>query len=78
MQKLLNQLASTEDIIVNVYDTTNASAYICMYGTDICGIGLPHISSLDFGDPMRRHEIHCRLVIVQTLVTLSPESCGIM
>ncbi|KAJ0110617.1 hypothetical protein Patl1_01860 [Pistacia atlantica] len=60
VEKLLNQLASTEDIIVNVYDTTNASAYIRMYGTDICGIGLPHISSLDFGDPMRRHEIHCR------------------
>ncbi|PPD74534.1 hypothetical protein GOBAR_DD28541 [Gossypium barbadense] len=49
-----------QTIVVNVYDTTNASAPISMYGTDITDTGLLHVSSLDFGDPLRKHEMHCR------------------
>ncbi|XP_062107222.1 histidine kinase 2 [Humulus lupulus] len=60
VEKLLHQLASKETIVVNVYDTTNASAPINMYGTDVTDTGLLHISSLDFGDPVRKHEMHCR------------------
>ncbi|CAL0315939.1 unnamed protein product [Lupinus luteus] len=60
VEKLLHQLASKQTIAVNVYDTTNASAPITMYGTDVVDTGLLHISSLDFGDPLRKHEMHCR------------------
>lgn len=31
-----------------------------MYGIDVPDTGLLHISSLDFGDPLRKHEMHCR------------------
>ncbi|CAA2965920.1 histidine kinase 2 [Olea europaea subsp. europaea] len=58
--KLLHQLASKQTIVVNVYDTTNKLAPIKMYGTDAVDTGLLHISNLDFGDPTRKHEMHCR------------------
>ncbi|PWA60805.1 CHASE-like protein [Artemisia annua] len=61
VEKLLHQLASKQTIVVNVYDTTNVSAAINMYGPDKTDTGLLHISSLDFGDPARRHEMRCRL-----------------
>ncbi|XP_068485856.1 histidine kinase 2 isoform X2 [Phaseolus vulgaris] len=60
VDKLLHQLASKQTIVVNVYDTTDASAPITMYGTDVTDTGLLRISSLDFGDPLRKHEMHCR------------------
>lgn len=60
MEKLLHQLASKQTIVVNVYDKTNASAPINMYGTNVTDTGLLHISNLDFGDPARKHEMHCR------------------
>ncbi|XP_023532861.1 histidine kinase 2-like [Cucurbita pepo subsp. pepo] len=60
VEKLLHQLASKQTIVVNVYDTTNHSAPINMYGSDFSDTGLLHISKLDFGDPLRRHEMHCR------------------
>ncbi|KAJ4832880.1 Histidine kinase 2 [Turnera subulata] len=60
VEKLLHQLASKQTIVVNVYDTTNASSPILMYGADVNDTGLLRISSLDFGDPSRRHEMHCR------------------
>lgn len=60
VDKLLHQLASQQTIAVNVYDTTNASDPITMYGTDVLDTGLLHISGLDFGDPLRKHEMHCR------------------
>ncbi|XP_054818633.1 histidine kinase 2-like isoform X2 [Prosopis cineraria] len=60
VDKLLHQLASKQTIVVNVYDTTNAFVPITMYGTDVVDTGLLHISNLDFGDPMRKHEMHCR------------------
>ncbi|XP_050903508.1 histidine kinase 2 isoform X3 [Lathyrus oleraceus] len=62
VDKLLHQLASKQTIVVNVYDTTNASAHITMYGTDVVDTGLLHVSGLDFGDPLRKHEMHCRFV----------------
>lgn len=60
VDKLLHQLASKQTIVVNVYDTTNISAAIRMYGPNETDTGLLHISSLDFGDPARKHEMHCR------------------
>ncbi|KAM1358774.1 hypothetical protein ACFX15_045004 [Malus domestica] len=60
VEKLLHQLASKQTIVVNVYDTTNSSAPINMYGTDVIDTGLLQISNLDFGDPQRKHEMHCR------------------
>ncbi|KAM7274826.1 hypothetical protein ACFE04_016692 [Oxalis oulophora] len=61
VDKLLHQLASKQTIVVNVYDTTNQVSPITMYGSeDIIDTGLLHVSSLDFGDPMRKHEMHCR------------------
>ncbi|XP_074272633.1 histidine kinase 2-like isoform X2 [Silene latifolia] len=60
VEKILQQLASKETVVVNVYDTTNASAPINMYGTDVVDTGLLHVCGLDFGDPFRKHEMHCR------------------
>ncbi|XP_076924720.1 histidine kinase 2-like [Bidens hawaiensis] len=60
VEKLLHQLASKQTIVVNVYDTTNASAAINMYGPAEADTGFLHISSLDFGDPSRKHEMRCR------------------
>ncbi|KAG7984914.1 hypothetical protein I3843_04G184700 [Carya illinoinensis] len=60
VEKLLHQLASKQMILVNVYDSTNASSPINMYGTEITDTGLLHVSNLDFGDPLRKHEMHCR------------------
>lgn len=60
VEKILQQLASKQTIVVNVYDTTNMSGPINMYGTDVVDTGLLHVSSLDFGDPSRKHEMHCR------------------
>ncbi|KAI0525028.1 hypothetical protein KFK09_004418 [Dendrobium nobile] len=61
VERLLQQLASKQTIIVNVYDTTNSSASIKMYGPDdVSGRDDVHISYVDFGDPTRRHAMHCR------------------
>ncbi|TKY45791.1 Histidine kinase 2 [Spatholobus suberectus] len=57
VDKLLHQLASKQTIVVNVYDTTNASAPIRMYGTDVADTGLLHISSLDLG--IRYENMRC-------------------
>lgn len=60
MEKLLQQLASKQTILVNVYDTSNYSHPISMYGSNVSDDGLKHVSSLNFGDPFRKHEMHCR------------------
>ncbi|KAH9618261.1 hypothetical protein KSS87_015549 [Heliosperma pusillum] len=60
VEKLLQQLASKQKILVNVYDTTNLSGPISMYGSDVSGDDLQHVSLLNFGDPFRRHEMRCR------------------
>ncbi|XP_068331996.1 histidine kinase 3-like [Pyrus communis] len=60
VEKLLQQLASKQTILVNVYDTTNQLHPISMYGSNVSDDGLQHISSLSFGDPLRNHEMRCR------------------
>ncbi|KAJ7945565.1 Histidine kinase [Quillaja saponaria] len=60
VEKLLQQLASKQTIIVNVYDTTNPLHPIDMYGSNVSDDGLHHISTLNFGDPFRKHEMRCR------------------
>lgn len=61
VDKLLEQLASKQKIVVKLFDTTNHTSAIKMYGSDFPASGdLQHISSIDFGDPTRKHEMHCR------------------
>ncbi|KAK1415858.1 hypothetical protein QVD17_31646 [Tagetes erecta] len=60
VEKLLQQLASKQTIYVNVFDTTNISNPISMYGIDALDTGLEHVSPLNFGDPSRKHEMRCR------------------
>lgn len=60
VEKLLQQLASKQTMLVNVYDTTNHSHPISMYGSSVSEDGLRHVSTLNFGDPLRKHEMHCR------------------
>ncbi|KAI3730815.1 hypothetical protein L1987_61993 [Smallanthus sonchifolius] len=60
VEKLLQQLSSKQTIYVNVFDTTNISNPISMYGTDALDTSLQHVSPLNFGDPSRKHEMRCR------------------
>ncbi|KAG6526329.1 probable histidine kinase 3 [Zingiber officinale] len=60
VDKLLHQLASKHSIVVNVHDTTDPDRPISMYGSTVTGTGIYHISTLHFGDPIRKHEMHCR------------------
>ncbi|XVE74763.1 hypothetical protein DITRI_Ditri12bG0044000 [Diplodiscus trichospermus] len=60
VEKLLQQLASKQTILVNVLDTTNQSCPISMYGSNASDDGLEHVSYLNFGDPFRKHEMRCR------------------
>lgn len=60
VEKLLHQLASKQTIFVNVYDTTNISEAISMYGSNVSNDGLDRVSTLNFGDPFRKHEMRCR------------------
>lgn len=60
VEKLLQQLASKQTVIVNVYDTTNHTHPIAMYGSNESGDEFYHVSTLNFGDPFRKHEMHCR------------------
>ena len=60
VDKLLEQLASKQKILVKLYDTTNRTSPINMYGSDFTASGDLHRSYIDFGDPTRKHEMHCR------------------
>ncbi|PIA51091.1 hypothetical protein AQUCO_01100132v1 [Aquilegia coerulea] len=60
VEKLLHQLASKQTIFVNVFDTTNPSHPISMYGLNVTDDGMYHVSTLNFGDPFRKHEMCCR------------------
>ena len=64
VENLLSKLAGNQDIVVNVYDVTNASEAMVLYGPPSSDdeVALLHVSTLDFGDPFRRHEMRCRLV----------------
>lgn len=62
MENLLGQLAGNQAILVNVFDITNSSDPLVMYGhQDQDGdMSLIHESKLDFGDPFRNHQMICR------------------
>ncbi|KAG0460004.1 hypothetical protein HPP92_023132 [Vanilla planifolia] len=62
VENLLRKLAGNQDIVVNVYDVTNISDPLIMYGPQHLEgyTQLSHVSMLDFGDPFRKHEMVCR------------------
>ncbi|KAJ6351094.1 hypothetical protein OIU78_007092 [Salix suchowensis] len=62
VENLLGQLAGNQAILVNVYDITNSSDLLIMYGhQNLDGdLSLLHESKLDFGDPFRKHLMICR------------------
>ncbi|KAJ8773592.1 hypothetical protein K2173_005838 [Erythroxylum novogranatense] len=62
VENLLGQLAGNEKILVDVYDVTNSSDQLIMYGHQNKGgdMSLLHESKLDFGDPFRKHQMICR------------------
>ncbi|KAL6909466.1 hypothetical protein ACP4OV_001747 [Aristida adscensionis] len=62
VENLLRQLAGNQELVVNVYDITNISNPLVMYGSEV-PLGNPspsHICMLDFGDPFRKHHMVCR------------------
>lgn len=61
VENLLRKLAD-QDIMVNVYDITNTSEPLIMYGPENPDGHMSHSYStmLDFGDPFRKHEMKCR------------------
>ncbi|XP_057420417.1 histidine kinase 3-like [Lotus japonicus] len=60
VDKLLQQLASKQTVNVDVYDTTNHTHPIVMYGSNVSGDVFYHVRTLNFGDPFRKHEMRCR------------------
>lgn len=62
VENLLGQLAGNQAILVNVYDVTNSSDPLNMYGHQYqdSDLSLFHESKLDFGDPFRSHQMICR------------------
>ncbi|KAE8705415.1 Histidine kinase 4 [Hibiscus syriacus] len=62
VENLLGQLAGNQAILVNVYDITNSSDPLIMYGhqNQDGDLALVHQSKLDFGDPFRKHQMICR------------------
>ncbi|KAH9315451.1 hypothetical protein KI387_024078, partial [Taxus chinensis] len=60
VKNLLRQLAGNQAITVNVYDMTNSSVPLRMYGPEVTDDEISHVSTLDFGDPIRKHEMRCR------------------
>lgn len=64
VENLLGQLAGNQAILVNVYDMTNASDPLIMYGdqNQDGDTSLLHESELDFGDSFRKHKMICRQV----------------
>uniref|UniRef100_A0A0A8YVL2 histidine kinase n=1 Tax=Arundo donax TaxID=35708 RepID=A0A0A8YVL2_ARUDO len=62
VENLLRQLAGNQELVVNVYDVTNNSNPLVMYGSEV-PLGNPspsHICMLEFGDPFRKHHMICR------------------
>lgn len=62
VENLLGQLAGNQAIVVKVYDITNSSDPLIMYGREYQDgdISLKRVSMLDFGDPFRKHQMICR------------------
>lgn len=72
VENLLDQMAGSQIIAVNVYDITNESMPLVMYGhTNVERSKNTHVSLLDFGDPLRKHEMRCRCFCSVTLVVPS-------
>ncbi|KAG0586800.1 hypothetical protein KC19_2G118400 [Ceratodon purpureus] len=62
VENLLRQMAGSQIIAVNVYDITNVTMPLVMYGhTNVEKSENTYVSELDFGDPDRKHEMRCRL-----------------
>ncbi|XP_062214778.1 probable histidine kinase 4 [Phragmites australis] len=62
VENLLRQLAGNQELVVNVYDVTDNSNPLVMYGSEV-PLGSPspsHICMLEFGDPFRKHHMICR------------------
>ncbi|XP_042008592.1 histidine kinase 4-like isoform X2 [Salvia splendens] len=61
VENLLGQLSGNQGIAVIVYDVTNSSDRLIMYGHHSLesDMSLKHVSRLNFGDPFRRHEMIC-------------------
>ncbi|XWS34353.1 hypothetical protein CRYUN_Cryun21dG0032200 [Craigia yunnanensis] len=61
VENLLGQLAGNQAILVNVYDVTNSSDPLIMYGhqNQDDDLVMLHESKLDFGDPFRKHHMIC-------------------
>ncbi|CAD6270816.1 unnamed protein product [Miscanthus lutarioriparius] len=68
VDKVLHEVAVKQSIMVNVYDTTTYDRPLSMYGSNDTGSGmchvspLCHVSTLNFNDPSRKHEMHCRFI----------------
>lgn len=62
MENLLGQLAGNQAILVHVYDITNSTDPLIMYGNQYedGDKSLVYKSKLDFGDPYRKHQMICR------------------
>lgn len=62
VENLLGQLAGNQEIIVKVYDVTNKTHPLIMYGrqTPDGDQSRARVSMLDFGDPFRKHQMTCR------------------
>nr|XP_043635758.1 histidine kinase 4 [Erigeron canadensis] len=62
VENLLGQLAGNQEIVVKVYDVTNTSDPLIMYGqqTQDGDQSRVRVSMLDFGDPFRKHQMMCR------------------
>ncbi|CAM6065805.1 unnamed protein product [Sphagnum tenellum] len=61
VENLLHGFPGSEMIAVNVYDITNELCPLVMYGhTNVSKSENTYVSSLDFGDPQRKHEMRCR------------------
>ncbi|MBA0613434.1 hypothetical protein Godav_013872 [Gossypium davidsonii] len=62
VENLLRQLAGNQAILVNVYDITNSSDPLVVYGhqNQDGDLAVVHESKLDFGDSFRKHQMICR------------------
>lgn len=72
VENLLGQLDGNQAILVNVYDVTNSSDPLIMYGNHCLDgdMSLLHESNLDFGDPFRKHQMICRSVCTLLLMII--------
>ncbi|RDX80904.1 Histidine kinase 2, partial [Mucuna pruriens] len=72
VENLLGQLAGNQAILVNVYDITNSTDPLIMYGNqnEEGDMSLVHESKLDFGDSYRKHKMICRRCLSSSFSTV--------